>query len=641
MDNDEIEKLKRRLYRKGETFKEREMRSPLSSRPVEKKTYWETPAEEERVGLILPEEPKSGFFKKFVIIFSILIGLAALGAGAYFLIGGPSIVSSKNIEIKLEGPTSIKGGEAGNWQALITNKNKTDLELADFIIEYPEDSRPVFSATTTTSGTKIISERRAIGFVKSGETISQPVAAYLFGEKDSDKIFKLTLEYRPSGSNAILEKTTEQAVRLLQSPVEISLKLPKETNSGEVITLEAEISSNAETMIKNMNFKMEYPAGFQFQEADLKPSGGDNLWRLGDLEQGKKRTIKIKGVLEGQDLMEMSFRSLAGPLDEKGEVIAYGFSVQSITLKKPFLKLEAFVNGKDRDIIVSPGASLDVSIRWQNTLPEKIRNAVIEVKLNGITSDQRTISVSKGFYRSFDQTLVWNKASFPELESLDPLIEGEAQFRFSILNPLPSEAIRQGNPSISLEVKITAERITEEEGGTQIQNHLSKEIKIATSFQLSRKGFYYSGPFKNSGPLPPKVGRETTYTVVWSLTNSSSAVSDVTVSAYLPSYVRWLDAIKPETAEVSHNQATGEIIWKAGTVIAGAGTLAPAQELAFQISFLPSASQIGSQPILVSEVVLGAKDTFTGAYLRDVKSALTTNLDTDLQFKYNEATVTQ
>lgn len=641
MDNDELAKLKRRLYRKDETFKEREMRSPLSSHPLEKKTYWETPAEEERVGLALPEEPKSGFFKKFVIIFLILIGLAALGAGVYFLIGGPSTVSSKNIEIKLEGPTSIKGGEAGNWQALITNKNKTDLELADFIIEYPEDSRPIFSATTTTSGSKIISERRPIGRVKSGETISQPITAYLFGEKDSDKIFKLTLEYRPAGSNAILEKTMEQAVRLLQSPVEISLKLPKETNSGEVITLEAEISSNAGTMIKNMNFKMEYPAGFQFQEADLKPAGGDNLWRLGDLEPGKKRTIKIKGVLEGQDLMEMSFRSLAGPLDEKGEVIAYGFSVQNITLKKPFLKLEAFVNGKDRDIIVSPGANLDVSIKWQNTLPEKIRNAVIEVKLNGLASDQRTISVNKGFYRSFDQTLVWNKASFPELESIDPLTEGEAQFRFSILNPLPSEAIRQGNPSVFLEVEMKAERITEEEGGTQIQNHLTKEIKIATSFQLSRKGFYYSGPFKNSGPLPPKVGRETTYTVVWSLTNSSSAVSDVTASAFLPSYVRWLGAIKPETAEVSYNQATGEIIWKAGTVALGAGTLAPAQELAFQISFLPSASQIGSQPILVSEVVLGGKDTFTGAYLRDVKSALTTYLDTDLQFKYNEATVTQ
>ncbi len=167
------------------------------------------------------------------------------------------------------------------------------------------------------------------------------------------------------------------------------------------------------------------------------------------------------------------------------------------------------------------------------------------------------------------------------------------------------------------------------------------EAQLATSFQLSRKGFYYSGPFKNSGPLPPKVGRETTYTVVWSLINSSSVVSDVTVGSYLPSYIRWLSAIKPESADVSYNQTTGEIIWKAGTVAAGAGTLAPAQELAFQISFLASASQIGSQPILVSEVVLGGKDIFTGAYLRDVKSALTTYLDTDLQFKYNEAVVTQ
>ncbi len=639
MNDDEIEKLKKRLYKKEETFKERETRVPLSPRSSETKAYWEEPPKEEGPGLVLPEEPKKSPAKRIIAIFSIFFGLAILGAGFYFLIGGSNVVSSKNIEIKMEGPTSIKGGEAGKWQVLITNKNKTDLELADFIIEYPENSRPVSDAINTANGSKNISERRAIGSVKAGETINQTIETYLFGEKDTDKIFKLALEYRPQGSNAILEKTAEQAVRLLQSPVEISLKLPQETNSGEPVILEAEIFSNAETVIKDMNFKMEYPNGFRFQSADLKPTAGDNLWRLGDIESGKKRTLKITGVLEGQDLMEMAFRALAGPLDEKGEVVPYGFSVESIILKKPFLKLGVAVNNKDGEIISSPGEEMNISVKWQNTLSEKISNAVIEVKLGGLAVDQRSLSVSNGFYRSFDQTLVWNQSSFPELSSIDPLVGGEAQFRFSLLNPLPNEAIRSGNPSISLDIEMRADRISEGEGAVQIKNHLSKEIKIATQFQMSRRGLYYSGPFKNSGPLPPKVGKETTYTVVWQLTNSTNAVSDATVSAYLPSYVRWLGVIKPENSDVSYNQNTGEIIWKAGTVAGGAGSSFLAQELSFQISYLPSASQIGSQPVLVSEATVGGKDTFTGAYLRSVKSALTTYLDTDSQFKYNEATV--
>jgi hypothetical protein len=80
--------------------------------------------------------------------------------------------------------------------------------------------------------------------------VIQPLTAYLFGEKDTDKIFKFTLEYRPSGSNAILAATGEGVVRLLQSPLEVSINLPKETSAGEEITLEVSVVSNAEAVVK-------------------------------------------------------------------------------------------------------------------------------------------------------------------------------------------------------------------------------------------------------------------------------------------------------------------------------------------------------------------------------------------------------
>lgn len=639
MDNNEIEKLKRRLYKKGEVFKEREFRSPLSPRSEETKTYWEEPSEEGESRLILPEKPQSSFRKKLVIALSIGLFLAALGVVIYVLLGGANVVSSKNIEIDLVGPISIKGGEAGNWQVLITNKNKTNLELADLIIEYPEGSRPVSGSF---GGTNNFSERRSLGEIKAGETRSEQIGAYLFGEQDTDKTFRFTLEYRPAGSNAILAATREGTVRLLQSPLEISLIFPKEANAGEEIVLEADITSNAQTLIKDVSFKMEYPAGFMYLGSDLKPAAGDNIWRLGDLKPNTKRTIKIRGILQGQDLMELSFRASSGPMDQNGEVIAYGYAAQSIILKKPFLNLGVEVNGKiEEETIASGGEELNIVIDWQNTLPTKINNAAIEVKINGSAADQRTIAVSKGFYRSFDKTLVWNQSSSPDLSSIDPLGTGKAQFKFSILNPLTNDIIKQGNPVVSLDVTMRAERITEDQGRVEIKSYLTKDIKIATLFQLGRWALYYSGPFKNSGPLPPKVGKETTYTVVWSLTNTSNNVSGATVSAFLPSYVRWLNKFQPDDADVSYNQITGEVIWRAGSIPSGTGILSTAKELAFQISFLPSAAQVGSQPTLVSEVTLSGRDDFTGAYLRDLKYALTTYLDSDPKFKYNEAIVTQ
>jgi len=280
-----------------------------------------------------------------------------------------------------------------------------------------------------------------------------------------------------------------------------------------------------------------------------------------------------------------------------------------------------------------------VDIDWQNTVPEKVYNAVIEIKLNSSVVDASSITLSQGFYRSFDQTLVWNKSSSPDLAEIEPLQEGDVSFRFAILDSIPNDVIRKGNATVSLDIQMKAERDSADQGRIQVTNHLIKDIKIATIFQLSQRGLYYSGAFKNSGPLPPKVGKETTYTIVWSLTNSSNAVSDATVSAFLPSYIRWLGVIKPETAEISYNSTTGEIFWKAGNIPAGTGIIDSAREAAFQISFLPDSSQVDSKSVLVSEAILGGKDNFTGAFLHKVKAAITTYLDTDPQFKYNEGTV--
>ena len=44
------------------------------------------------------------------------------------------------------------------------------------------------------------------------------------------------------------------------------------------------------------------------------------------------------------------------------------------------------------------------------------------------------------------------------------------------------------------------------------------------------------GTFTNTGPIPPKAEAETTYTVTWAVTNPLNNLTDVRVSAILPSY---------------------------------------------------------------------------------------------------------
>ena len=78
-----------------------------------------------------------------------------------------------------------------------------------------------------------------------------------------------------------------------------------------------------------------------------------------------------------------------------------------------------------------------------------------------------------------------------------------------------------------------------------------------------------------------------------------------------------------------------------GNISSGAGTVTPAREVSFQISFLPSVDQIMTVPNLIGEAVLSAKDTFTLTTVFNSFAALTTRLNNDPYFRIGAENVTQ
>ncbi len=183
---------------------------------------------------------------------------------------------------------------------------------------------------------------------------------------------------------------------------------------------------------------------------------------------------------------------------------------------------------------------------------------------------------------------------------------------------------------------------TSEQGeNLEFVTNVKKEIKIASPLQLTALSLYYSGPFKNSGPLPPKVGQETTYAISWSLGGNSNDFSKVKITTSLPSYVRWLNVISPNDSGVKFNERDNTLIWEAGDVRAGTGITSSIKEIAFQIAFIPNLNQRGSSPILVGETKLEAYDNFISDYFNSKISSLNTNLNYDEQFKYGEGKVVE
>ena len=85
--------------------------------------------------------------------------------------------------------------------------------------------------------------------------------------------------------------------------------------------------------------------------------------------------------------------------------------------------------------------------------------------------------------------------------------------------------------------------------------------------------------------------------------------------------MKWLGEIYPESEVVEYNASGGNIVWKAGEIRAG-----DVKQLSFKISILPSVSQVGTLPVLVSDIKVKAVDRFTNTEVRYTGNNLTTSL---------------
>lgn len=624
MDDNSLEKLKERLYKKEETFKERQKRTRFQEEEAEQLSSGWQPPQEKKL-------PKS--IKKILIYFLIVFSLVVFAAISYFFLSGTGIISSRNIDIEIKGPAYIEGGKLATFSVFVENKNNAAIEMADLIFEFPEN-------TFSSEGNSLFRQRISVGKINPGETVKKITEAAFFGLGEEEKIINITLEYRFTDSNAIFAKEEDYTLKLSAPSFGLSVSLPKEINSKQEITLKIEAVSNSETIAKNLSMQINYPAGFQFIDADPKPAKGNNIWSVGDIAPLQKKEITIKGFAEGQDLEEKAFGASVGVLDDNGVLRPFGTAVEIAVIKKVPLNLSIFINGQDAEKnIAQPGDQLRVDLQWLNNLTTNIRDAKIELEIKGWAQNEQSISVSQGFYRTIDKKIIWNTSSMPELASIDIGETGRAQFSFSIKDPLSPVSLSDKNFSIILEAKISGIGTSEQFENQEILTVASKEIKIASNPQLTAIALYYAGPFKNSGPLPPKAGEETIYTIVWSLGGNLNDFSNAKMTAFLPSYVRWLNIISPLGADIKFNERDGTIVWSIGNIPAGTGTVLASKEIAFQVGLVPSLSQVGSSPILINEIKAEADDNFTEQSFVAKISSLDTMLNYDERFKYDEGKV--
>lgn len=569
----------------------------------------------------------------------VFFAAALIFFGYYFFLGaGSTNTSSSNINISVSGPPQIQGGAPTEFQISVANRNNVPLELAELVVTYPNGTRMVgpqasqdgCSSTDAdpTTGT-LHSQRICLGTIESGGVRQGTITVIPAGGAGETAVLKVELEYHLAGSSAIFVASSDYNILFSSSPISIAVEGNSETIAGQPIELTVNVASNAETLVRDVVFKAQYPFGFKFVSAVPTPSAG-GLWTLGDIFPGQKKTVVIRGTLSGAQSDERIFHFSAGT---RGNIASSSVDTLladtsfTMAISRPFLGLSIAVNGASSTVVtISPGTMVTVSVAYQNNLPTPITNAAIVARLSGIPIDGTTVRSSNGFYRSSDGVVLWDKSTAPELANLAAGARGTLSFSFQ----MPSGADLQSivNPKFNISINAAGNRVSESGVPENLQAAVQQKVALASELQLVAEGLYYSNPFGSTGPLPPKAETETTYAIIFNVTNTTNRITNARVTASLPSYVRWVGIYSPNTEKVTFDQVQGTMTWDIGTIEPGVGLNGSTpKQAAIAIGFSPSTSQIGQQPVLLRDIILTGTDSATNQTVtQKTKTDVTTNL---------------
>ena len=614
-DTSTLERLRQKLYapQAPESFPEPTLsRTPALPVPIEE--GWTPPAPQ-----VFKKKPRISWAAIFLGVAAVFFILAVAGA-AYFLVFGGRSVSTDRITILADGPTSISSGDEVTILISIENRNPVTVMSTTLTAEFPGTTR-----SPDDEEQPFTHYEDTVGDILAGESGTRSVRARIFGSEGERILVPIRFEYRIEGSNAVFVKEAEYEVQITSSPISVRAEAVSEAAVGQPLTFAVTVKSNAKEPIENVAVFAQYPFGFTARR------GEGPVFPVGTLAPGEERTITVTGTLTGENNDERVFRFTGGI--RRGEetsvlAVSYSTALASVTLAKPFLSANlSFNRDSSSTPVIEAGAGVQGIVSWVNTLATPVLDGQVSVKLSGTALDSSSVSAYGGFYRSSDGTIVYSRETDTSLGNLAPGATGNGTFNFRTKSAATLASMK--NPTIVATVSVAGRRVGESNVPESIASSVTRTIKVGTDLALAAKALYSSGAFKNTGPWPPVADQETTYTIDLSLTNTVNSVADTVVTGVLPSYVRYVGATSPADGSVSYNAATRTVTWRAGEIANGVGFSTGARSAAFQVALLPSASQRGTSPILMSSIKVTGTDRFTQKALSLTRPEITTQITSD------------
>ncbi len=553
--------------------------------------------------------------KKILITLSVafLIVVILSSVGFYFWL---TSFKKSRVDFNISGAAQTASGEQVTYQISYWNNTNQILQNASLTVRYPQE------AVVIDSKRLLNIDLGNIGIGGGGKV--EVNLAFVGPDKSIQKL-QAVLSYKPQNNASTFENDAVKEVAISGSALIIDFKTPETILPNTRNTYVIHYKNNTERVFKNVSIEASYPQNFNFISSDITPAKSNNIWNLGDLNPNEEGDITILGIL--RNVENANFELFIG-IRENDKFFKFSRNSAQINLIAPPIQVDISVNNQPNST-VNIEDFLQFKINYKNNAGIVLSDVVLKAKLNGLMYDFSSIK-TEGFYNGSDNTIIWNAGNVAEFRNLSPGGSGEVEFQIKVKPQYVIRTFRDKN--FLLQVLATMETPTVPPflaiKSLSVSSDLA--IKVNTKVELKNKGYYYDEDLKNSGPLPPKVGKTTTYTAHWQLVNYSNDLDKVIVKAILPEGISWLNKKSGAgAATLEYNDRTSELTWNIGKLPAATGVLLDSYEVIFQVALTPSSKNVNTIMPVIGDLNLTAEDIFTGNNITITVPALKTDMPDD------------
>ena len=621
-----LEELEKHLYGK-EKEEQEQVEKRLLWRVIFPRTLLRLPLS--WIGLKRPpsqEHPRVPIFPRLIKLLLILVIPAAIVVGAVFVF---LYIGTRGTEAHMEIITgdTVEAGTVLTLPIVVRNVSRTVLKEGEIVIVLPEGT-VVQEGSTAISSTRRVQRIDDLG---PGEQATVELPIRLFGKEDDEQTIHVNYLYRPENLRAKFTTRVSKTIKIITVPLIISWDIPEKFSRGQAAEITVRYILESRLPFERMSIRLQYPPGFTFSSAEPPPSSDDSIWEIGRLEPQREGIITLKGIITGDEGERKGFRAALGtydPLTKDWRPFRESSKEVTIAVRPLAVHMTAPNVGSQR--IISFGERVSFLVTYKNNTEVIIRDVTIRAFLDGGIVEKQSVSADNGGVADFRaDSLVWGPGGTPELREISPGGSGAVQFTVETKNRPVVRSEADQNLIVRARATIESVTIPSQLQGTDLRSEDTLELKVRSLVIFDGKTAHRSSTIAQSGPLPPRVGEKTTYSIIWELRNFTNDIENAEIVASLPPNVSWENVYRPEYASITYDASSGLIRMRIGRLEAGTGVLTPALSIAFQVGIIPAISDRSKVIILVKNISFSGIDTFTKEKKRLTIPDLTTELQGD------------